>query len=82
MDSYKLYCELYKQHYIKPHLDKEDIDDDDFEIPAKLNKAKFEELKMEYLHLDRKTMFGDLDDADYDRYFALKDLLFGDVVIG
>lgn len=80
MEPYKLYCELYKQHYIRPELDEEEFDDEDFEIPAKLSRAKFEKLRAEYLYLDRKTMFGDPDDAEYDRYFELKDLLFADII--
>ena len=41
----------------------------DFEIPAKLSGSKFGKIKAEYLYLDRKTMFGDVRDADYDRFF-------------
>ncbi|MDI6916531.1 MAG: tetratricopeptide repeat protein [Thermoplasmatales archaeon] len=78
MDPYKLYCELYKQHYIRSKTD----DEDDINIPAKLSRAEFEELKTEYLYLDRKAMFGDTDDAGYERWFELKDLLFADVIFG
>jgi len=55
MESYKLYCELYKQHYIRSKIDDDEFDDEDIEIPAKLSRAKFEELKTEYLYLDRKN---------------------------
>ncbi|MCE8426916.1 MAG: hypothetical protein J5U19_00815 [Candidatus Methanoperedens sp.] len=87
MDPYKLYCELYKQNYPKSKVDKEEFDDgdsdnDDFEIPAKLKRRQFEQLKAEYLYLDRKTMFGDPDDADYDNFFKLKEILFADITIG
>lgn len=84
MEPYKLYCELYKQHYSRSTIDEDDFDDD-FErspIPPKLSRAEFENLKAEYLYLDRKTMFGDADDSDYDRWFELEDLLFAEVVIG
>lgn len=86
MGPYKLYCELYKQCYPKSKVDKEEIDDDsdneDFEIPAKLSKHQFEQLRAEYLYLERKTMFGDPDDADYDKLFKLQDILFADITIG
>jgi len=86
MDPYKLYCKLYKQHYIRPgfEFDDEDFEDDDFEIPAKLNRAQFEALSGEYCHLDRRMMFSidELSREEKDRYFELKDLLFADVVIG
>lgn len=87
MEPYKLYCKLYKQYYPKSKFDEEELDDDDsdnddFEIPAKLSRHQFERLKAEYLYLERKTFFGDPDDADYDRFFKLKDLLFADITIG
>ena len=86
MDPYKLYCKLYKQHYIRPGFvfDEEDFEDDDFEIPAKLNKAQFEALSGEYCYLDRRMMFSidELSREEKDRYFELKDLLFADVTIG
>jgi tetratricopeptide (TPR) repeat protein len=84
MDPYKLYCELYKQHYIRPGFDDEDFEDDDFEIPAKLNRAQFEALSSEYCYLDRKFMFSinEITEEEKDRYFELKDLLFADTVIG
>jgi hypothetical protein len=86
MEPYKLYCELYKQCYPKSKVDKEEFDDDsdneDFEIPAKLSKHQFEQLRAEYLYLERKTMFGDPDDADYDKLFKLQDILFADITIG
>lgn len=79
MEPYQLYCKLYKNHYLKSGMD--DIDDDDFEIPPKYNKNKFEELSNEYLYLDRKSMFGDdMNDSDYDRYFELQDLLFAETI--
>lgn len=80
MDRYKLYCRLYKQHYLNFALDEEEFDDDDFEIPAKLNRSQFEELSDEYLYLDRKMMFGEPDDADKEKYFELQDLLFADTI--
>lgn len=82
MEPYKLYCELYKQHYVRPEFDEEDLDDENFEIPTKLSRSKFEELKVEYLYLDRKAMFGDANDAEYDRWSELKDLLFADIIFG
>ena len=82
MDKYKLYCELYKQHYVRPEFNDDDFDDDDFEIPQKLSKKQFEILKSEYFHFDSKTMFGDADDADYDKLFELRDLLFSDTLWG
>jgi hypothetical protein len=84
MDQYKLYCELYKQHYIRPGFDDEDFEDDDFEIPAKLNRAQFEALSSEYSYLDRKFMFsiGEITEEEKSKYFELKDLLFADITIG
>ena len=82
MDKYKFYCELYKQHYLKTYMTDDLLDDDDFEIPEKLSRSKFEYLSSEYLYLDRKTMFDDASDEDYDRYFELRDLLFADVIYG
>ena len=82
MDKYKLYCELYKQHYVRPEFNDDDFDDDDFEIPQKLSKKQFEILKSEYFYFDSKTMFGDADDADYDKLFELRDLLFADTLWG
>lgn len=85
MEPYNLYCELYKQYYDRPETDEEDFDDGDdyvFTVPDKLSRSEFEELRVEYLYLDRKTMFGDADDADYDRLFELGELLFADTVIG
>jgi len=80
MEPYKLYCELYKQHYVVSKIDDEDELDDEDDVPPKLSRAKFEELKIEYLYLVRKTMFGDADDTDYDRFFELQNLLFADVI--
>ena len=82
MDKYVLYCELYKQHYLKPCITDEEFDDDDFEMPEKLNRLKFENLSGEYLYLDRKTMFGDSNDDDYEKFFELRDLLFADIIYG
>lgn len=83
MDWYKFYCELYKQRYSKHFISDEEIDsDDDFEIPAKLSRSRFESLMTEYLHLGKKTMFGDADDEEYERYFELKHQLFADVIVG
>ncbi len=82
MESYKLYCKLYKQYYLKPKFNDKDSDDEDFKIPAKLNRHQFEQLKAEYLYLDRKTFFGDPEESDYDRFFKLKDILFADITIG
>ena len=57
---------------IETHLpSEEEFDDDDFEIPAKLNRSQFEELSDEYLYLERKMMFGDPDDTDKEKYFEL-----------
>jgi len=52
MEPYQLYCALYKQFYVKPGLDADDFDDEDFEIPPKLSKATFETLTAEYLALN------------------------------
>jgi hypothetical protein len=82
MEPYQLYCELYKQYYVKPGFDEDDIDDEDFEIPPKLSKVSFEALSAEYLSLDRNATFGELDDADYERYFELRDLLFAETILG
>jgi len=80
MDKYKLYCELYKQNYLKPYMTDDEFDEDDFEIPGKLSRSKFEYLSGEYLYLDRKTMFGDSNDEDYEKFFVLRDLLFADII--
>jgi hypothetical protein len=39
-------------------------------------------LAAEYLSLERKSMFGDADDAEYERYFALRELLFAETIFG
>jgi len=57
-----------------------DYNEDDFEIPAKLNRSQFEELSNEYLYLERKMMFGDPDDTDKEKYFELQDLLFANII--
>jgi len=80
MEPYKLYCELYKQYYPRSEHDEEDPDEYDAKILAKLSRSQFEELKREYLSLDRKVMFGDPNDTDYDKWFALKELLFAHVI--
>jgi hypothetical protein len=82
MEPYQLYCALYKQFYVRPGFDADDFDDEDFEIPPKLSKATFETLTAEYLALDRQVMFGHPDDAAYERYFALRDLLFAETIFG
>jgi len=82
MEPYQLYCELYKQYYVRPGFDADDFDDEDFEIPPKLSKAAFETLTAEYLALDRQVMFGHPDDAAYERYDALRDLLFAETIFG
>jgi hypothetical protein len=82
MEPYQLYCELYKQYYVQPAFDADDIDDEDFEIPPKLSKATFETLTAEYLALNRQVMFGHPDDAEYERYFSLRDLLFAETIFG
>jgi hypothetical protein len=82
MEPYPLYCALYKQYYVRPGFDADDFDDEDFEIPPKLNKASFEALTAEYLALNRQVMFGHPDDAAYERYFALRDLLFAETIFG
>ncbi|MDP2752863.1 MAG: hypothetical protein Q8P40_00495 [Nitrospirota bacterium] len=87
MEPYKLYCELYKEYYPRSKFDDGEFDDEQFDneyfkIPAKLSRLKFEELKAEYLYLDRKAMFGDAKDAEFDRWFELKDILFADITIG
>jgi len=82
MEPYQLYCALYKQYYVKPGFDADDFDDEDFEIPPKLSKATFETLTAEYLALDRQVMFGHPDDAAYERYDALRDLLFAETIFG
>ena len=73
-----------KQYHIKHRFDEEDFEDDDFEIPAKLNRAQFEALSSEYCYLDRRMMFSidEMTEEEKDRYFELKDLLFADIVIG
>ncbi len=80
MEPYQLYCKLYKQHYLRSELDKEGPDEHDVKIPAKLSRSQFEELKREYLSLDRKVMFGDPNDTEYERWFELKELLFAYVI--
>jgi len=82
MEPYQLYCALYKQYYVRPGFDADDFDDEDFEIPPKLSKATFETLTAEYLALNRQSMFGHPDDAEYERYFALRDLLFAETIFG
>jgi len=82
MEPYQFYCALYKQHYVQPGFDADDIDDEDFEIPPKLSKATFETLTAEYLSLDRKLMFGNPDDATYERYDELRDVLFAETIFG
>lgn len=79
MKPYELYCELYKQYYLKPELETHPADKDSG-IPPKLTITAFKELKAEYFYLDRKTMFGEPNEADYQRYFDLKELLFADIV--
>jgi hypothetical protein len=87
MEPYQLYCELYDQHYLESltsesdesaHEDEDDYDD--FDIPPKFGRIRFEELKNEYLYLDRKSMLGHMRDRDYDRLFELRDLLLADVI--
>lgn len=83
MEPYQLYCKLYKEHYLKLEMDENDFEDEDedFEIPPKFSKTKFEELANEYLYLDRKSMFDDdMNDSDYERYFELQDLLFAETI--
>ena len=80
MAPYQLYCELYKQRYTRRGL-RELVDDEDFEIPPKFSRAKFEELSDEFRYLDRWTMFGEPSEEEYERYFELKDLLFADFVL-
>ena len=83
MEPYQLYCKLYKQHYLTSltsESDEDDFEDEDFEIPPKLNISKFGELKDEYLYLDRKAMFGEMSDSEYDKYFEVRDLLFADII--
>jgi hypothetical protein len=82
MEPYQLYCALYKQYYVQPGLDADDFDDEDFEIPPKLSKATFEALTAEYLSLNRQVMFGHPDDATYERYFELRDMLFAETIFG
>ena len=82
MEPYQLYCELYKQLYVRPGFDVDDFDDEDFEMPPKLSKATFETLTAEYLALNRQVMFGHPDDATYERYYALRDLLFAETIFG
>ena len=82
MEPYQFYCALYKQYYVQPGFDADDFDDEDFEIPPKLNKATFEALTAEYVALQRQVMFGHPDDAAYERYGALRDLLFAETIFG
>ena len=44
--------------------------------------ATFEALTAEYLALERQVMFGHPDDAAYERYGALRDLLFAETIFG
>ncbi len=80
MDKYELYCALYKQCYKNSFTDEDGFDDDELEIPEKLNRNKFEFLSSEYLSLDRMLFFGNPSDADYDRHSELSDLLFSETV--
>ena len=82
MEPYQLYCAFYKQLYVRPGFDADDIDDEDFEIPPKLSKATFETLTAEYLALDRQVMFGHPDDTAYERYDVLRDVLFAETIFG
>jgi hypothetical protein len=50
--------------------------------PPKLSKATFETLTAEYLSLQRQVMFGNPDDAEFEQYFALRDLLFAETIFG
>jgi len=82
MEPYQLYCAFYKQLYVRPGFDADDIDDEDFEIPPKLSKATFETLTAEYLALQRQVMFGHPDDTAYERYDVLRDVLFAETIFG
>jgi hypothetical protein len=73
----RLYCALYKQYDVRPGFE-----EDEFAMPPKLSKATFETLAAEYLSLEKKSMFGDADDAEYERYFALRDVLFAETIFG
>ncbi|MFH1115115.1 MAG: tetratricopeptide repeat protein [Pseudomonadota bacterium] len=86
MEPYQLYCVLYDQRFatLESEFDEDDEDDmddmDDMEIPQKLSEREFDNLKREYLFLDRKSIFGDMTDLEYEQLFELRDLLFGDVI--
>ena len=83
MEPYQLYCKLYKQRYrtyLTSESDEDYFEDEDFEIPPKLNMNKFEQLSDEYLYLNRNAMFEKLKDSEYDRYYELSDLLFADII--
>jgi hypothetical protein len=78
----RLYCALYKQYDVQPGFEEDDFEEDEFAMPPKLSKATFETLAAEYLSLERKSMFGDADDAESERYFALRDALFAETIFG
>jgi len=79
MDPYQLYRVLYDQRFAGFQSEVDD-EDDDMDIPPKLGEREFHELKAEYLVLDRKSMFGEMTDREYDQLFELRDRLFGDVI--
>lgn len=81
MEPYKLYCELYNQTYPKLKFDKDEFEDDDFKIPAKLSKSKFEQLVDEYSYLNCKAVLGDANEAELDHYSKLRDILFAEIIL-
>ncbi|PKP59939.1 MAG: hypothetical protein CVT89_00615 [Candidatus Altiarchaeales archaeon HGW-Altiarchaeales-2] len=85
IERYKLYCLLYKQRYIGSiDMDSDDDDDDlsdDEEIPPKLGRSGFEGALREFLSLESRVHLGGArGKEDYDEYFELKDMLFGDII--
>jgi hypothetical protein len=79
MEPYQLYCALYKEYHMNI-----DIEDEDFEIPPKFNKTKFEELSREYSYIERQLMFIDEKDIDrekdLERWEELHDLIFANSI--
>ena len=67
---------------MQPGFEEDDFEEDEFAMPPKLSKATFETLAAEYLSLEKKSMFEDTDDAEYERYFALRDVLFAETIFG
>jgi tetratricopeptide (TPR) repeat protein len=80
MEPYKLYCEIYKQTYPKLKFDKDEFDND-FKIPDKLSKSRFEQLVDEYSYLNCRAVLGDANKAELDQYLKLRDILFAEIIL-